>query len=118
MLHGERLAGRFVIVRTAVGRALSTPTTGRTSGCSSTSADATADPGWDIDAFPTSVLSGRTNDEVKAGVPALWDSSKPAAEARIDLSGAVEAPLPDVRPARCSRPPWTARSATPTGCSR
>src|SRR4029079_11413401 len=34
-------------------------------------------------------------DEVKAGADAVWDSSAPAAEASIDLSGAREAPLPD-----------------------
>jgi len=98
VLHGERLSGRWVIVRTS-GR-------GATHGHDGDQdqwllihkRDETADPAWDIDAFPTSVLTGRTNDEVKAGVPAIWDSSKPAAEALIDLSAAVDAPLPDFVP--------------------
>ena len=48
-----------------------------------------------MDNLPRSVKTGRTNDEVKAGADAVWDSSAPAAEANIDLSGAVVAPLPD-----------------------
>ena len=40
--------------------------------------------GWDAEDFPRSVKSGRTNDEVKAGAPAVWDSQAPAAAASID----------------------------------
>ena len=53
--------------------------------------------GWDAEDFPRSVKSGRTNDEVKAGAPAVWDSQAPAAAASIDLS-AIDAPLPDFIP--------------------
>jgi bifunctional non-homologous end joining protein LigD len=95
VLHGERLQGRWVIVRTS-GRGGALGQDGdQDQWLLMHKRDETADPAWDIDAFPTSVLTGRTNDEVKAGVPAIWDSSKPASEALIDLSAAVDAPLPD-----------------------
>jgi DNA ligase D-like protein (predicted ligase)/DNA ligase D-like protein (predicted polymerase)/DNA ligase D-like protein (predicted 3'-phosphoesterase) len=50
--------------------------------------------GWDAADHPRSVRSGRTNDEVKAEVPAIWVSAAPASQAQIDLSAAVAAPLP------------------------
>lgn len=99
VLHGERLSGRWVIVRTSGrGRQAAGHDSGQDQWLLIHKHDETADPDWDIDAFPTSVLSGRTNDQVKDGVPAIWDSSKPPAEALIDLSGAVEAPLPGFIP--------------------
>jgi bifunctional non-homologous end joining protein LigD len=92
VLHGERLRGRFVLVRTrshdpAKGDWLLIH-----------KRDADADAAWDIDAYPTSVKSGRTNDEVKAGAAAIWDTRAPAAGAAIDMRGAIEAPLPDFIP--------------------
>ncbi len=98
VLHGERLRGRFVIVRTSGRKGTLDAETGQDQWLLMHKRDTDADPTWDIDQFPTSVLSGRTNDQVKEGVPALWDSSKPAAEARIDLSAAVDAPLPTFVP--------------------
>ena len=104
VLHGERLRGRFVIVRTSGRRGALDADDGQDQWLLMHKRDADADPAWDIDTFPTSVLSGRTNDEIKAGAPALWDSSKPAAEARIDLAAAVEAPLPRLHPADARDP--------------
>jgi bifunctional non-homologous end joining protein LigD len=98
VLHGERLSGRWVIVRTSGRGGALGHDSDQDQWLLMHKRDGTSDPAWDIDAFPTSVVSGRTNDEVKAGVPAIWDSSKPAAEALIDLSGAVDAPLPDFIP--------------------
>ena len=91
VLHGEKLKGRFVLVRT------------RSDGDREDwllihKRDEAADPDWDVDALPKSVKSGRTNDEVKAGAPAVWDSRAPAAEAAIDLAGATKVPLPDFVP--------------------
>ena len=57
--------------------------------------DDDAEPGWDVDALPRSVKTGRTNDEVLAGADAVWDSHAPAGEAAIDLAGAREATLPE-----------------------
>ena len=43
--------------------------------------DEFAVPGWDPADHPRSVLSGRTNDEVKADPDRLWRSDLPAAQA-------------------------------------
>jgi bifunctional non-homologous end joining protein LigD len=88
-LDGEKLKGRFTIVKTR--------------GYDSAEdawllihkADDFADPDWDVDSLPRSVKTGRTNDEVAAGADAVWDSSAPAEEASIDLAGARKAALPD-----------------------
>jgi DNA ligase D len=54
--------------------------------------------GWDAEDHPTSVRSGRTNDEVRDGVAARFDAPPPAPAGEIDLSAAVEAPMPDFIP--------------------
>ena len=107
VLQGEKLRGRFTLVRT-------TPRPGPVPGGADLSDAADPSPpaggpeqwllihkrdghaveGWDAEDHPLSVRSGRTNDEVRAAVPAIWVSRAPAATARIDLSEAVEAPLP------------------------
>lgn len=78
-LFGERLRGRFALVRT-----------GRPERPSDKEQwlllhkhDADAVSGWDAEDHPTSVLSGRTNDEVKAAPDRLWRSDLPAAEASV-----------------------------------
>jgi len=88
-LDGEKLKGRFTIVK------IRDPDPEKDDWLLIHKADEFADPGWDVDALPRSVKTGRTNDQVKAGADAVWDSSAPAAEANIDLAGAVAAPLPD-----------------------
>ncbi len=97
-LTGEKLRGRFTIVRTG-GR--------RRDAASARPFEDDADQwllihkrgpeseeGWDAEDFPQSVKTGRTNDEVKANKDAVWISQAPAAQAEIDLGGAVEAPMP------------------------
>ena len=88
-LHGEKLQGRFTIVRTS----------GRKTGTRPFEADEqeqwllihkrdeAAVDGWDAEGHPASVKTGRTNDEVKADRDAYWISQAPTAEAEIDLSG-------------------------------
>lgn len=98
VLHGERLRGRFVLVRTR-----STDPV-KSDWLLIHKRDADADPTWDVDAFPTSVKTGRTNDEVKAGAPAIHEGRAPAAEVQIDLSRAVAAPLPDFLPPMLATP--------------
>jgi bifunctional non-homologous end joining protein LigD len=98
VLHGERLSGRWVIIRTSGRGGALGQDDDQDQWLLMHKRDETSDPAWDIDAFPTSVVSGRTNDEVRSGVPAIWDSSKPPSEALIDMSGAVEAPLPEFIP--------------------
>ena len=41
--------------------------------------------GWDPEDFPASVLSGRTNDQVKADPARMWRSDLPPAEASVAL---------------------------------
>jgi DNA ligase D, 3''-phosphoesterase domain/DNA polymerase LigD, ligase domain len=101
-LAGEKLRGRFTIVRTS----------GRGAGRGGSrnampfeddpgeqwllihKRDDAAVPGWDAEDHPQSVKTGRTNDEVKADRDAIWISRAPAAVAEIDLTGAKAAKLP------------------------
>jgi len=85
-LHGEKLRGRFVLVRTD-----------RRPGDGSAQEswlllhkrDEHAVEGWDPEDHPRSVKSGRTNDEVAAAPEARWRSDLPPAEAeerlRVDV---------------------------------
>jgi len=75
-LSGEKLRGRFTIVRTDRDG-------GREKWLLMHKRDDEADPKWDVDALPRSVKSGRTNDDV--------------AEGRQPARG-VEAPMPDFIP--------------------
>ena len=95
-LHGEKLRGRFTIVRTS----------GRKTGTRPFESDEkeqwlllhkrddAAVEGWDAEEHPASVKTGRTNDEVKADRDAYWISQAPTAEAEIDLSAAEPADGP------------------------
>ncbi len=98
VLNGQKLKGRFTIVRTS-----------RRPGTAPTKAfeddegdqwllihkrDEAAQTGWDAEDHPQSVKTGRTNDDVKADRDALWNGQAPAASAEIDLAGAVAAPMP------------------------
>jgi bifunctional non-homologous end joining protein LigD len=89
VVSGERLKGRFVLVRTR------SDDPSKEEWLLIHKRDEHADDAWDIDAYPTSVKSGRTNDEVRDGVPAIWLSGAPAAEAEIDLTAAKDARMPD-----------------------
>ena len=101
VLHGQKLEGRFTIVRTS----------GRRRRGDDPAARAFEDdqgeqwllihkrgpddqPGWDAEDHPQSVKTGRTNDDVKADRDALWIGQAPAAAAEIDLTGAVTAAMP------------------------
>jgi len=79
-LHGERLQGRFALVRKGRG-------SGKDEWLLIHKNDEHARHGWTAEQHPTSVLSGRTNDEVAAAPAALWQSGVPAAEAEVRLSG-------------------------------
>jgi len=77
-LHGQRLKGKFVLVRT--GRE-----DDKDLWMLIHKHDEHAVEGWDAEDHPTSVLSGRTNDEVAADPDRLWRSDLPAAEASVEL---------------------------------
>ncbi len=99
ILRGQKLCGRFTLVRTSR-RPGSKPTAAFEDDAGEQwllikKRDECARPGWDPEDHPKSVKTGRTNDEVKENRDALWSSGAPAAQAEIDLAGAVEAPMPD-----------------------
>jgi bifunctional non-homologous end joining protein LigD len=76
---GHKLAGRFVLIRTD-----------RRGQDDSQwlllhKDDDAAVPGWNPEDYPRSVLSGRTNEEVKADPDRIWRSELPPAEASISL---------------------------------
>ena len=83
-LHGEKLSGRFVLIRRG-----GDERGGRSRGQGGRDwlllhkRDADAVAGWDPEDHPRSVKSGRTNDEVAADPDALWRSDLPAAEAEV-----------------------------------
>lgn len=77
-LHGEKLAGRFALVRRGDDR-------GRDQWLMIHKRDEHAVEGWDPEDHPRSVKSGRTNDEVAADPPALWQSGVDAAGAELRL---------------------------------
>ena len=98
ILKGEKLRGRFTIVRTGGRRGAET---GRPFEDDSEQwllihkRGPESTEGWDAEDFPASVKTGRTNDEVKANKDAIWISQAPAGEAEIDLSRAREARMPN-----------------------
>jgi bifunctional non-homologous end joining protein LigD len=98
VLAGQKVKGRFTIVRTSR-RPGSAPSTAFEDDSEQwlliKKRDAEAVAGWDAEGHPKSVKTGRTNDEVKANRDALWMSEQPAAAAEIDLTGAVERAMPE-----------------------
>ncbi|HJT63732.1 MAG TPA: DNA ligase D [Candidatus Limnocylindria bacterium] len=97
-LHGERVRGRFTLVKTR-GR---TDEQGRTEGGDPWllihKRDEYAEDGFDAETQPRSVKTGRTNDELAAGQEPRFEAPPPAPEEPIDLSAAREAPLPEFTP--------------------
>ena len=83
-LDGEKLAGRFVLVRTDKGPRASS---GKEQWLMLHKNDDHAEPGWDAEDHPRSVKTGRTNDEVKADPDYEWHSDRPAAEATATYQG-------------------------------
>jgi bifunctional non-homologous end joining protein LigD len=94
-LYGERLRGRYTIVRTS-GRG------GRRDDREQwlliKKRDEVAEEGWDAEDFPASVKTGRTNDEVKEGRPPRFEQTPPSPDVAPDLSGAREVAQPDFVP--------------------
>ncbi len=78
-VHGEKLRGRFILIRREKDDA------GKEQWILLHKHDDDAVDGWDPEEHPKSVLTGRTNDEVKADPDRLWRSDLPAAQAAIDL---------------------------------
>ena len=92
-LVGERLRGRFALVRRQDrGNASSE---GKEQWLLVHKRDRFAQQGWDPEEHRTSVLSGRTNDEVKAAPDLLWRSDLPAREAAVPVDGGLGRHLSD-----------------------
>jgi bifunctional non-homologous end joining protein LigD len=85
-VRGEKLRGRLVLVRR------DGPGDGSEQWMLLHKHDEHAVDGWDPEDHPASVLTGRSNEEVKADPDRLWRSDAPAAEASVSL---LPDPLPD-----------------------
>ena len=83
-IDGEKLHGRFALVRRGEDRS------GKPNWLLIHKRDEHAQEGWDPEAHPRSVKSGRTNDEVKAAPDALWRSDLPAGDAALTLAPSDE----------------------------
>jgi bifunctional non-homologous end joining protein LigD len=79
-LSGEKLKGRFLLVRRGADRAA------KEQWLLLHKDDEFAEPGWDPEQHPESVKSGRTNDEVAADPDAMWHGDRPAAEAEVAVA--------------------------------
>lgn len=80
-LFGQKLKGRFVLVRTRSER-------GKEQWLMLHKHDEWAVAGWSPDDRPLSVKSGRSNDEVRAEPEAVWHSERPAGQAEERLGAA------------------------------
>lgn len=78
-LYGHKLAGRFILIRTRGGRSA------QEQWLLLHKHDEHAVKGWDPEQYPKSVLSGRTNEEVKADPDRMWRSDLPVDKASVTL---------------------------------
>ena len=85
-LYGRKLRGRFILIR----RSADDP--GREQWLLLHKRDDEAVEGWDPEEHPKSVLSGRTNDEVKADPERMWRSDLPPAKASVAVTPAGKTP--------------------------
>ena len=103
-IHGERLRGRFTLVKTR-GRV---DEQGRAESGDPWllihKRDEYAEEGYDAESQTRSVKTGRTNDELAAGQPPRFEAPAPAPEAELDLSAARVAPLPEFTPPMLATP--------------
>jgi bifunctional non-homologous end joining protein LigD len=98
-LDGDRLRGRYTLVQTGGRRDAFGQESNPGQWLLLHKRDEAAIAGWDPEDHPTSVKTGRTNDEVAAGVEPEQVATPPSVEPEPDLSAARPAPLPDfVRP--------------------
>jgi len=85
-VHGAKLRGRLVLVRTGG------DSYDKQQWLLLHKKDEYAVEGWDPEDHPASVLSGRTNDEVKADPERMWRSDLPASQASVVLRPPVVPP--------------------------
>src|SRR3984885_11769587 len=80
-LHGHKLRGRLILVRRGPDRS------GKEQWLLFHKRDEHAISGWEPGDYPRSVLSGRTNDEVKVDPARLWRSDLPPSQASVATGG-------------------------------
>src|SRR6202012_1688355 len=95
-VYGEKLKGRFILIRTGGGGRGETGAAGRGEPGKEQwllfhKHDESAVKGWDPEDHPKSVLSGRTNDEVKADPERMWRSDPPPSQASVPAPAANRA---------------------------
>jgi bifunctional non-homologous end joining protein LigD len=84
-LNGEKLSGRYALVRTRSEK----------DWLLIKKKDEAADPNFDIEKLSRSVKTGRTREEIEQGRDAVWSSRRDeGAGGLIDLGGAEKAPMP------------------------
>ena len=86
-LHGQKLRGRFILVRRG-----GPDRSGKEQWLLLHKHDEYAVKGWNPEDHPESVLSGRTNDEVKAAPDRMWRSDLPPAKASVAVNPSGAAP--------------------------
>jgi len=89
-VRGDKLSGRLILVRRGRGGSGGADGSGPDGSGPEQwllvhKHDEYAVPGWDPEEHPVSVLSGRTNDEVKADPERIWRPDLPAASASVPL---------------------------------
>jgi bifunctional non-homologous end joining protein LigD len=86
-LHGQKLHGRFILVRRG-----EPDRSGKEQWLLLHKHDEYAVKGWNPEDHPQSVLSGRTNDQVKADPDRMWRSDLPPSKASVAVnpSGAAQ----------------------------
>jgi bifunctional non-homologous end joining protein LigD len=90
-VYGQKLRGKFVLVR----RRHSGDGSDKDEWMLLHKRDEHAVDGWDPEEHPLSVMTGRTNEQVKADPDRLWRSDLPAAEATIVLRETINGPGAD-----------------------
>ena len=95
VLHGEKIRGRFTIIRTSGRRGSDDD---REQWLLIHKRDVDSVEGWDAEDHPHSARTGRTNDEVRDGVAPRLQAPPPRPVGEIDLSAAHDVPMPDFIP--------------------
>ena len=95
VLHGEKVRGRFTIVRTD---RRGDGDDGRERWLLIKKRDGTAVAGWDAEDHPRSAKTGRTNDEVRDGEAPRFTAPPPGPVGEIDLTSADETAMPEFIP--------------------
>jgi bifunctional non-homologous end joining protein LigD len=98
VLHGQRLRGRFVLVRTHK------ENQSKEDWLLIHKQGEESDPFWDIRDYPTSVLSGVTNEQIATRRPPAPETIPAHSMTDIDLSAARQVPLPSFIPPMLATP--------------